>query len=298
MVSGQIPARLPATGDRSVDRRDKPIFFAQFADISNFRLYWFTNLLWWSLGPMLEILGLAGVVWLLARLDRRAAVVAAFPIIYYIVAGQTVAPMIRYTLPLAPALAISAGIFGADLLARPKWRGVAAVVVGATAVTTGLYAVAYMNVFRQPDARVEASKWLHELVPEGAKILVEPSQNTPPMGSYYTDTKFRRDYVLWGGRSRREAERERKDYYHLFTLDAYRYLYTDRLDDAEKRRYIASRLALADWIVIDDTYVQWYDKLRRTGTSRSCGSTIRICSTGSWDSRWSRRSRCTRRFSA
>jgi hypothetical protein len=32
----------------------KPIFFAHFADIPSLRLYWFTNLLWWSLGPMLE----------------------------------------------------------------------------------------------------------------------------------------------------------------------------------------------------------------------------------------------------
>ena len=240
----------------------RPIFFAQFADITNFRLYWFTNLLWWSLGPMLEVMGLAGVVWLIARKDRRAAVVASFPVIYYIVAGQTVAPMIRYTLPLAPALAVAAGVFSADLLARRRWRGVAAIVVGATVVTTGLYAVAYMNVFRQPDARVEASKWLVDNVPEGARILVEPSQNTPPMGSYYTDTKFRRDYVLWGGRSLREAQRERKDYYHLFTFDGYRYLYSDQYDDAAKSRYMASRLALVDWIVIDDTYVQWYERLR------------------------------------
>jgi hypothetical protein len=121
-----------------------------------------------------------------------------------------------------------------------------------------------MNVFRQPDSRVEASRWLVEQVPEGARILVEPSQNTPPMGSYFTDTKFRRDYVVWGGRSLREAERERKDYYHLFTFDAYRYLYADRYDDAEKRRYITSRLAEVDWIVIDDTYVQWYDTLSRS----------------------------------
>ena len=239
----------------------RPIFFAQFADISNLRLYWFTNLLWWSLGPMLEVLGLAGVIWLIARRDKRAAVAASFPVIYYIVAGQTVAPMIRYTLPLAPALAISAGVLGADWLSRPRWRGAAAVVVGATVVTTGLYALAYMNVFRQPDSRVEAAKWLVDNIPAGARILVEPSQNTPPMGSYYTDTNFRRDYVLWGGRSRREAERERKDYYHLFTLDTYRYLYADRYDDEEKRRYIASRLAEVDWIVIDDTYVQWYQRL-------------------------------------
>jgi hypothetical protein len=239
----------------------RPIFMSQFADITHHRLYWFTNLLWWSLGPMLEILGLAGVVWLLLRRDRMAAVAAAFPIIYFIVAGQTVAPMIRYTLPLAPALAVAAGIFSADWLARGRWRGVATVVVGGTILTTALYALAYMNVFSAPDSRVEASRWLVENVPAGSRILVEPSQNTPPMGSYYTATNFRRDYVLWGGRSRREAERERKDYYHLFTLDTYRYLYADRYGDEEKRRYIASRLAQADWMVIDDTYVQWYGKL-------------------------------------
>jgi hypothetical protein len=239
----------------------RPIFMSQFADISSHRLYWFTNLLWWSLGPMLEILGLAGVVWLLVRRDRIAAVAAAFPIIYFIVAGQTVAPMIRYTLPLAPALAVAAGVCAGDWLTGRRWRGVAAVVIGCTVLTTGLYALAYMNVFREPDSRVEASRWLVENVEPGSRILVEPSQNTPPMGSYYTATNFRRDYVLWGGRSRREAERERKDYYHLFTLDTYRYLYADRYDDEEKRRYIASRLAQVDWIVIDDTYTQWYAHL-------------------------------------
>jgi hypothetical protein len=40
----------------------------------------------------------------------------------------------------------------------------------------------------------------------------------------------------------------------------YRYLYGDRSDE-EKRQYIASRLAQVDWIVIDDTYVQWYQHL-------------------------------------
>jgi hypothetical protein len=239
----------------------RPIFFAQFADIGPPRLYWLTNLLWWSLGPMLEILGIAGVLWLLARRDPRAAVAASFPIIYFAVAGRTVAPMIRYTLPLAPVLAVSAAVLAVDWMASRRARALAAAVVGATILTTALYALAYMNVFRQPDSRVEASKWLVANVPQGSKILVEPSQNTPPMGAYFTATNFHVDYVLWGGTNRRQAENERRDYYHLYTMDTYRYLYANRVDDAEKRRYIASRLAQVDWIVIDDTYVQWYDHL-------------------------------------
>ena len=55
----------------------------------------------------------------------------------------------------------------------------------------------------------------------------------------------------------------RHDYYHLYTFDTYVYLIADRYDDEEKRRYIASRLAQVDWIVIDDTYVQWYQHLAR-----------------------------------
>ena len=239
----------------------RPIFMAQFADIRNLRLYWFTNLLWWSLGPMLEILGLAGVVWFFARKDSRAAVVAAFAVIYYLVAGHTVAPMIRYTHPLLPALAVTAGVLCFDWLERSRRRTFPAMVIGAALLSTAAYAAAYMNVFRQPDSRVEASRWLVENVPKDAKILVEPSQNTPPMGGYYTNINFDDDHVLWGGTDRRQAERERNDYYHLYTLDGYKYLYADRVDDAEKRRYIASRLAAVDWIVIDDTYLQWYQHL-------------------------------------
>ena len=77
-----------------------------------------------------------------------------------------------------------------------------------------------------------------------------------------TAMNFNNDYVLWGGTSRREAERERNDYYHLFTFDAYKYLYADRYDDAEKQRYIASRLAQVDWIAMDDTYTTWYEHLQ------------------------------------
>src|SRR4029450_8707598 len=65
----------------------KPIWIGQFGDLTVPELYWFTNLLWWGLGPMLEILGLVGVVLLLVRWDRRAAVAAAFPFLFFAAAG-------------------------------------------------------------------------------------------------------------------------------------------------------------------------------------------------------------------
>ena len=239
----------------------KPIWIGNFADLRSPELYWFTNLLPWGLGPPLALLGLAGIVWLLARRDKRAAVIAAFPIIYFLVAGRSMAPFIRYAIPLVPALALAAGVFGAEWLRRPGRAVPSRVVVSATVLTTFLYALAYMNVYRQPDARLQASQWLIENVPPDSKILVEPSQNTPPLGSYLTATNFYRDYVLWGGTALREAQNERRDYYHLFTFDVYQYLYANRYSDEDKRAYITSRLAQVDWIVIDDTYVQWYQHL-------------------------------------
>jgi hypothetical protein len=233
----------------------KPIWVAQFADVKAFP-YWFTNLLWWGLGPALEIWALIGVVWLLARRDRLAFMAGAFPIAYALLAGRTasIAPFIRYTVPLAPPLAVAAAVLSADLIRRPRARAAAMVATIFVVGTTAWWAIAYMNVFRQPDARLIASQWLVANVPAESKILIEPSHNIPPMGSYLTAVNFRGEYVLFYPRT------EKHDYYRLYALDTYRTLYNPWSDE-NRRQYIASRLALADWIVMDDTFVQFYQHL-------------------------------------
>jgi hypothetical protein len=233
----------------------RPIYLAHFADLSSARLYWFTNLLWWGIGPALEIWSLSGVVWLLTRRSQPALLAAAVPIAYYAVAGNSVAPFVRYAVPLVAALAVAAGVLSADLMRRPRWRRFG---IGATAVVltaSALWAIAYMNIFRSPDSRLQASAWLQQNVPQGAAVLVEPSHNIPPTGSYLTDVDFHQNYVLF------YPETERRDYYHLYAFDTYRSLYNRGPSDDWRREYIQSRLALVDWIVIDDTYVQWYEHL-------------------------------------
>lgn len=233
----------------------RAIWAAQFTNVQP-RPFWFTNILWWGLGPAFEIWAVLGVAWLLWRRDRVALMAAAFPIVYYIVGGRTALPFARYGVPLVPALAVAAGAFSADLLRHSGWRRrtgmVAATIVVAATV---LYAAAYMNVFIKPDARLTAAEYLRRRVPEGSRILVEPSHNIPPTGSYLTNPSFYIDYVLWG------PERERHDYYRLYSLDTYRYLYDPRPSPAEKKAYIERRLALVDYIVIDDTFVQFYAHL-------------------------------------
>ena len=231
----------------------RPIYIAQFADV-RVPLYWFTNLLWWGLGPAFEIWGLMGVVWLLVRRDRQSLVAAAFPIAYYATAVQGIAPVIRYAVPLAAGLAVGASVLSADLLRPPRFRWAGIAVTVAVCGATALYAAAFMNVFRAPDSRLTASAWLLANVPRDSKILVEPSHNIPPMGSYLTQVDFNGDYVMW-----RTAEKH--DYYRLYSLDAYQYLYDLKTSDDDRRRYIRSRLATADWIVMDDTFLQFYEHL-------------------------------------
>src|SRR5439155_1827344 len=139
---------------------------------------------------------LAGVAWLLVRRDRLAFMAAAFPIAYALFAGRTasLAPFIRYTVPLAPPLAVAAGALSADLFRRPRARAGGMIVTIFVAGATACWAIAYMNVFRQPDARLTASQWLLANVPAESKILVEPSHNIPPMGSYLTAVNFRSEY--------------------------------------------------------------------------------------------------------
>ena len=89
-----------------------------------------------------------------------------------------------------------------------------------------------------------ASQWLTQNVPAGSKILIEPSHNTPPMGSYYTAPDFNQNYVLFANPNGRA---EKHDYFDVYAIDTYRFLYNpgvsdqvrrttaDRLDDAVRR---------------------------------------------------------------
>ena len=232
----------------------RPIFMAQFTDVQP-QLSWFTTNFWWSFGPALEMWGLLGIAFLLWRRTRTTLLAAAFPLLYFLTAAGTRAPMARYTLPLAPAFAVAAGAFSAFLFDRPRWRRSAVVATGVVVASTALYALAYMNIYRSPDARLAASHYLQSTVPKGSRILVEPSHGVPPTGLYLEKPSFYFDYVMWG------ARRERHDYYAMYTLDTYAYLYGQRATPEEKRDYIRSRLDLVDYIVIDDFYTQLYRHL-------------------------------------
>jgi hypothetical protein len=232
----------------------RPIWNAHFRGIQP-QLYWFTNLLPWGIGPIFTAWGVAGIVWLVTRRNRLALAAAAYPLAHYAIAGQTITPFMRYALPIVPGLAVAAGVLGAELLQHARWRRVALTGIPAGVMVTAVYAISYMHIYRMPDARLETSNVLYQMVPKGASILVEPSHNTPPTGQYLKNPDFYRDYVPWG------AETARRDDFTLHTLDVYRYLYDTRVSVDEKRAYIKRRLAAVDYILMDDTFLELYERL-------------------------------------
>jgi hypothetical protein len=232
-----------------------PVWTAQFADVE-LRRFWFTNLLPWSLGPAMAVWGLAGIPWLLVRRDREALVVASYAVLNFLIASRTTTPYMRYVLPAVPALAVAAGVLSADLpRRRGRWRATGALATAAVVAVTWLWGLAYMRIYRQPDVRLQAARFIDAAIPDGAPVLVEPSHNTPPTGDYLENPGLFTDYTGWGAGTVREGELD------LVTLDVYRHLYDAPISVAEKRRYIRDRLALVDYVVIDDTFQEFYAHL-------------------------------------
>lgn len=141
--------------------------------------YYIDNLLFWAMGPVLEVAGLLGVVYALARHRRQDIVVFLWVAVYFYVVGGWLNKAVRYTLPLLPFLAVFAAAMFVALFRHFKARQQQklATLVAMLAVTTlaasFLYASAYMNVYRQPHPGIQATRWAFANIPEGSTILLE-----------------------------------------------------------------------------------------------------------------------------
>jgi 4-amino-4-deoxy-L-arabinose transferase-like glycosyltransferase len=71
-----------------------------------------------GVGWPLFVLGVAGILWMLAVRTRSAAIVFAFPILYYVVAGRGHSVYVRYMIPIVPFLCLGAAAFVATLRDR------------------------------------------------------------------------------------------------------------------------------------------------------------------------------------
>jgi len=185
------------------------LYTAQFDGTPRF-LYALTNWLRYGFGLPLTALSLAAVgggFWRLwqARRGRPAVVkshaiapteserppawfadayVLTWLLAYTVVAGGAYAKFIRYALPLAPPLCILGGRLLADLWAgwRPgapklSWQTMSGRALALIIAAAGLlHTLAYVQIYRPPDVRLQAVSWIQQQAPTGASILVEKDE--------------------------------------------------------------------------------------------------------------------------
>ncbi len=158
--------------------RGGTIYVWTLFDLSTPRfLYQVTHLLRYALGTPLEVVGLLGVLWALWSRTRRAWVLLAWMIPYYLVIGSLVAKPVRYTTPLMAGLAVLGAwlCVEAALRLRSRWPRLPLWVLPPLliALPTALHGLAFTRIYRQEDARIVASRWIADNVPQGTTVLTE-----------------------------------------------------------------------------------------------------------------------------
>ena len=144
----------------------------------------------WGVGWPLGIVALCGLVYLAASLGRvrllpgarvLTTMLLAFVLLAFLYFGTLFVHSLRYVLPVIPFACVAAAVAVTALARRRAWLGV--VVGAAVATATLLYAVAFVQIYRQPNTRVAATGWIERTIPRGATIANEHWDDALPVGA-------------------------------------------------------------------------------------------------------------------
>ena len=157
-------------------------------------MYHLRNLVVWGLGWPLGVAGLSAIAWLAARSVRRrdasAMLLALGVLVPVLLLGGQQVKFMRYLLPIYPLLVVAAaGLIVAvarSLWSRPgRVRWVAVAVVAAVVVPSGVYGVAFSNIYAGSHPVDRMGSWIETNVPAGATVALEAwDQGFPGSGRY------------------------------------------------------------------------------------------------------------------
>ena len=154
-------------------------------------LYHLTHVFPGGLGWPLEAASILGCLYTLYRRKPEGLILAGTALAYFLIFGRFFDKPIRYFVIMGPWFAVLsahvclAGVQHARRNIRTLALGTTAIVCGYTAV----YATAFAAIYRMPDSRVEAARWIQDHVPEGAAILMERGHNN--LSHLTSQTRYR-----------------------------------------------------------------------------------------------------------
>jgi len=135
----------------------------------------------WGIGWIPSILAVVGSVYLFFRDRIRFWLLVPAPVVYILFMGSQVRFFGRWLIPIAPFIALLAGV-GALAIAtwvlrspvkarRPKSLAVLFVILCAQGI---VYSVHSTLILGRDDTRTQAREWMFKNVPPGVKIVLEP----------------------------------------------------------------------------------------------------------------------------
>ncbi len=252
LSSGQFLAMQRETWEL-VSGQNQPHYTFQFTGTTIG--YWFSNLLYFGMGPLLEAAAVLGVLW--AALQRKAGdlLLLSFVLPYLYLVGGGYMKFIRYAVPLLPFLCLLGARVLLELEEQTTSRPVRLVVRTATAVVlvgSLLYVLAYLNVYHRTDVRLQASRWIHRNVPSGSPVLIDSSGSTPLFGSAFLNPDLSGSYL-------RHSSQD-DDYYAAKALSLTTDSHRPQLSRQWWDRYLTERLTGVDFIFMSDEYYEQYSR--------------------------------------
>jgi len=172
-------------------------YVRQFAGTLPF-IYEGQNILLWGLGLMLGLAAFAGLLWLLWRIWKRNAdlwlVVLSWVVVYGAITCSFYAKFMRYMLPIYPFLTLMGASFLLALV-RHEWkvdhstntllrRTVKFLPYAAIALVLGgtlFQGLALLNVYSQPNTRIQASRWIYSHLKPGSVLTYEQWDDSLPV---------------------------------------------------------------------------------------------------------------------
>ncbi len=193
--------QLSAQGDLARGYLDLP-YVRQFAGTIPY-LYEIQNMLLWGMGVVLGLAAFAGLLWLCWRVWKRDVllwlVVLSWVLVYSAITGSFYVKFMRYMLPVYPFLALMAAALLLALLQRgravtqPSRRRIATILpmlaIVLVLLGTMFQGLALLNVYSQPNTRIQASQWIYNHVKPGSALTYEQWDDPLPvaLGSHTPD---------------------------------------------------------------------------------------------------------------
>jgi hypothetical protein len=179
--------------------------FGEFRIIEGSGWSFYLETLGWGLGIIFLIFSLIGLLWILVQHRKVILFLFSFPVLYYLLMGNTGHAFARYALPLIPFLALSTGGVIWQIAhwlneknRLPIWSvvGIGGLLWGLCLAPSIVSSIRHNYLLTQVDTRTQAKLWIESNLPEGSQIAQE--WHTPELAEgTKTIPLSARSYNLW-----------------------------------------------------------------------------------------------------